>query len=203
MDDWHITSSGNLFWDLVIVCAYSVCIIRCNNLSVIHWSCHIIPIYIYFSHSIHLWTLKLWLIPLWSTNCPICDRSCTEKCFCDVSPNTRVKMCVQLQILTYTCVYIPLRRRMLRVQVCYLGDLETDWLSPLWASQGWTTEPAEKHHSCLCICRSASMSACCRAHLLSNQHGQATCPHTQTHTHTRTAHKFKCTRTYSEIAPHM
>lgn len=94
----------------------------------VHWHCHIISIYIFFVHP-----FRLEITPL---RAPVnCDRSCEEVWFCGVSLYTWVKIYVHailnLQILTYTCANILPRRRMLCVQACYLGDLETDWLSPL------------------------------------------------------------------------
>lgn len=135
-NDWHISSQGNPFWDLVIWCTYSVYIMK--FWSFVHWCYHFCLDL--FSHFMSILSLKLGLIPLRPTNCVICDRSCWEIWFCGVSLYTWVKICVHaflhLQILTYTCVYVLPRRRMLCVQACYLGDLETGWLSPPWASQG-------------------------------------------------------------------
>ncbi len=146
----------NPFWDRIIWYAYPVYIMIFWSLGFVHW-CYHFCLYL-FNHFMTILLLKLGLIPLRPANCVICDRSCWEIWFCSVSLYTWVKICVHaflhLQILTYTCVHVLPRRRMLYVQACYLGDLETDWLSPLWASQGQTTEPAEKHHSCLppCLC---------------------------------------------------
>lgn len=111
-----------------------------------------------------------------------------------------------MQILTYTSVYTLPRRRMLCVQIFYLGDLETDWLSPLWGSQGYTTEPVEKHHCCVppasaSLCWSSSLSTYCRPHLLSNQHGQATCPHT--HTQTARSQVHTCTDMLRDSPTHV
>lgn len=142
------------------------------------------------SLSYHPFTLRLGFFPpvlltVLTTTCHL--EGCASLVWAFIHQCRYVWMHSCTNILTHSCVCILTRKRMLCVEWCYQADLETDWLSPLWASQGWTTDPAEKPRLPLHL--GAGQPVCpptTGLTSLSNQHGQATCLQTHTNTHTHT-----------------
>lgn len=84
----------------------------------------------------------------------------------------------------YLCVHPPKKKNSVCTGV--LSGWPRDWLlitSVSLSGLNYRASSKNTTRAFASVCWSASMSTYCGAHLLSNQHRQATCPHTHTHTH--------------------